>query len=262
LARKGKHEGEHENLERWLLTYADLITLLLAFFIVMYSMSKVDAKKFGAMAQALQSILHGKGTSMLNGEASLVGADKGGGPMKVGDMRLLQIKVNNAAREMGLEDKVSAEITERGLVIRISESAFFDPGKIDLKPEAVRFLDILSKPLIEIPNHVRIEGHTDNLPIRTERFPSNWELSVHRATVCVRYLIENHSFPPDRISALGYGEYRPIADNNTIEGRAKNRRVDIVVLTWENRLNEPEEKKTEFSTKEEEISDSIYGAPY
>jgi chemotaxis protein MotB len=253
LGRK-KHESEHENLERWLLTYADLITLLLAFFIVMYSMSKVDAKKFGVMAQALQSILHGKGTAVLKGEASLVGAHKGGGPMKIGDLRLLQIKVNDAAKEMGLEDKVQAEMDERGLVIRISESAFFDPGRAELKHDAVKFLDVISATLIGIPNHVRIEGHTDNLPISTDKFPSNWELSVHRSTVCVRYLIEKHAFPPDRVSALGYGEYRPIADNASVIGRAKNRRVDIVVLTWENRLNEPGEYGGEISADKEEIS--------
>jgi len=237
---KKKHDEEHENAERWLLTYADLITLLLAFFIVMYSMSKVDAKKFGAVAQALQAVLHGKGVEMLKGQGNLVVAPPdAGGPMKIGDLKLLQSQINKIARDMGLKDKISADMDSRGLVIRISESAFFDQGSADLKPEAMTVLDALSVILKSIPNHIRFEGHTDNLPINTPKFPSNWELSVSRATTCVRFLIERHAFPPEKISALGYGEYRPIASNGTFEGRAKNRRVDIVVLSWEDRLKEP-----------------------
>lgn len=237
---KKKHDEEHENAERWLLTYADLITLLLAFFIVMYSMSKVDAKKFGAVAQALQAVLHGKGVEMLKGQGNLVLAPpEAGGPMKIGDLKLLQAKINKIAKDMGLKDKISADMDGRGLVIRISESAFFDQGSADLKPEAMTVLDALSVILKSVPNHIRFEGHTDNLPISTPKFPSNWELSVSRATTCVRYLIEHHEFPPDKISALGYSEYRPIASNSTFEGRAKNRRVDIVVLSWEDRLKEP-----------------------
>ncbi len=254
MGRKKKGEGEHENLERWLLTYADLITLLLAFFIVMYSMSKVDAKKFGAMTQALQSILHGKGIAVLQGQANLVSTTTPGGALKVGDLKLLQTKITKMAKEMGLQDKINAGMDQRGLVIRISESAFFDPGRAELKPDAIKVLDIISGLLIQIPNHIRIEGHTDNVPISTEKFPSNWELSVNRATVCVRYLIEKHNFPPEKISALGYGEYRPIADNGTLEGRGKNRRVDIVVLSAEEGHSEPSTADENFSTDGEENS--------
>jgi chemotaxis protein MotB len=207
------------------------------------------------MAQALQTILHGRGASVLRGEASFNTPDNSGGPLRIGDLKLLQQKINKMARDMGLEDKIDASMEERGLVIRISESAFFDLGSADLKPGAVRVLDVISGLLLQIPNHVRIEGHTDNVPIRTAKFPSNWELSTSRATNCVRYLIEQHAFPPERISALGYGEYRPVADNNVDAGRARNRRVDIVVLTWESRLNEPEGKEIP-SQNQEKSSDS------
>lgn len=260
MSRKNKHDSEHENLERWLLTYADLITLLLAFFIVMYSMSKIDAKKFGAVAQALQTVLHGKGQSILKGDANLAAPDDAGGALKIGDLKILQTRINQIAKELGLEDKIKATEDQRGLIIRISESAFFDPGSADLKPQAAEVLDIITGLLIEIPNHIRFEGHTDNLPIKTDKFPSNWELSVSRATNCVRYLIEKHHFPPVRISALGYGEYRPVAANDNTAGRSKNRRVDIVVLSWENRLNEPgvEESEKELLSPQPEIfSDSI-----
>ena len=252
---KKKHDSEHENLERWLLTYADLITLLLAFFIVMYSMSKVDAKKFGAMSQALQTILRGKGSSVLKGEASLKGIEDGGGALKIGDLKLLQVKIKKMAKDMGLEGKIDATMDDRGLVIHVSESAFFDQGSAELKPEAAKVLDGIAGLLKDIPNHVRIEGHTDNKPIKTERYPSNWELSVNRATVCVRFLIERHEFPPERISALGYGEYRPIASNTDDTGRAKNRRVDIVVLSWESRHDEP--KGEEETTGQQEKNSPI-----
>jgi chemotaxis protein MotB len=255
---KKKQEADHENEERWLLTYADLITLLLAFFIIMYSMSKLDAKKFGAVAKALQEVLHGRSTSVLKGEASLLASPpEGGGALKIGDLKLLQSKINSLAKDMGMKDKISADMDSRGLVIRISESAFFDAGFADLKPDAMKVLDAISVILKTIPNHIRFEGHTDNTPINTPKFPSNWELSVSRATTCVRYLIEHHEFPPDKISALGYGEYRPLASNNTAEGRAKNRRVDIVVLSWENRLNEPKAVGEEDSVDTEKISSIV-----
>ncbi len=164
------------------------------------------------------------------------------------------------AKDMGLEGKIDASMDDRGLVVRVSESAFFDPGSADLKGVARDVLDVISDLLRDFPNHMRIEGHTDNMPIRTEKYPSNWELSVNRATVCVRYLIERHSFPPERISALGYGEYRPIATNGDDTGRAKNRRVDIVVLSWESRLNEP--GREENSQAQEEISPLIKASSF
>ena len=166
------------------------------------------------------------------------------------------------AKAMGLQDKINAAMDNRGLVIRISESAFFDPGSADLKLEAQKVLDVIDTLLKEIPNHVRIEGHTDNIPIKTDKFPSNWELSVNRATVCVRYLIEQHRYPPEKISALGYGEYRPIADNGNVVGRAKNRRVDIVVLSAEGNRDEPKSPDENISlNREENSADSLKVAP-
>jgi chemotaxis protein MotB len=123
------------------------------------------------------------------------------------------------------------------------ESALFREGSADLEPKAVATLDLVAKEIGDIPNHVRIEGHTDNKPINTARFPSNWELSSARATEVVKYLVNSHGVKPDRISALGYGEYRPLVANNGDEGRAKNRRVDIVVLTMEMTVTEPTSDK-------------------
>jgi chemotaxis protein MotB len=239
---KKKKQHEEENLERWLLTYADLITLLLAFFIVMYSMSKVDAKKFGAMAQALNSVLRG-GSSVFKGEAVIKpNDDTGAGPLKVGDLKMIETKIKQIAEEQNISAEISSKIDERGLVVHILETAFFDLGKADLKSNAKRILDLFAKEFIHIPNHIRIEGHTDITPIHTERFPSNWELSTARATEVVRYLVEKREFPPTRISALGYGEYRPLVANDTEKHKAQNRRVDVVVLALKDSKFEPKDE--------------------
>lgn len=237
--RKGHDETEHENLDRWLLTYADMITLLLAFFVVMYSISQVDKAKFRKVAEALTTALDG-GTKARFASA---GDLEGDGMLKqqrtLEQLLSLQKEIDNISRLLKLDLQINTELQHRGLVVHISESAFFDLGKADLKPEATRVLDLLAVELLKIPNHIRVEGHTDNLPIKTAKFPSNWELSTARAASCLRYLVEKHKFPPDRISALGYAEYRPIAPNTTAEGRNRNRRVDIVVLAPDDVIIEP-----------------------
>jgi chemotaxis protein MotB len=236
MARRRKSD-DHENLERWLLTYADLITLLLAFFIVMYSMSQIDAKKFGKMSKALSGVLRGGGAAIKKGDE--MGTAPGKGVMKIGHLVSIGQKIKEKFGQLGEDKLVSTELNERGLVIHIMESALFKIGSADLEPKARMILDIVNAELKDVRNHIRIEGHTDNIPINTARYPSNWELSSARATEVVRYFLENHGIPPDRISALGYGEYRPIKPNNTIENCAQNRRVDIVILTAEMTAAEP-----------------------
>ncbi|SYZ73601.1 OmpA/MotB domain protein [Candidatus Zixiibacteriota bacterium] len=236
MARRKKHD-DHENLERWLLTYADLITLLLAFFIVMYSMSKVDAKKFGRMAEALSGAL--KGGTVVIRKGDQPGVVPGSGVLQIGNLKTLGEEVQKNLNKSGFGKLVNIENSERGLVIHIMESALFREGSADLEPKAREILDMVAQSIKGMPNHIRIEGHTDNKPIRTSRYPSNWELSSARATEVVRYLTDNHDIGPTQISALGYGEYRPISPNNSDENRARNRRVDIVVLTMEMTQSEP-----------------------
>jgi chemotaxis protein MotB len=235
LSRR-KAAEDKENLDRWLLTYSDLITLLLAFFVVMYSMSRVDNKKFGQVSDALNTILKG-GQSVLR---SPVDPDKAGhGVLALGNLRMAQLKIDEKFRQVGKQEVLKTEITERGLVVHIMESALFDPGSAELKSRAMEVLDLVAEELSNRPNHIRIEGHTDDAPIHTAVYPSNWELSSARATAVVRFYTENHTIQPDRISALGYGEFRPVVPNNSIENRATNRRVDIVILTMEMTLTEP-----------------------
>ena len=236
MRRRRKGSDSHENLERWLLTYADLITLLLAFFVVMYSMSRIDNKKFGKVSDALNTVLKG-GTSVLKYQEEPT--HNGHGLLKLGNLRMIQQKIDEKFKQLGKNEELQTEITERGLVIHILESALFAPGSAELKPRAKEVLDLIAEQLVGRPNHVRVEGHTDDRPIHTTIFPSNWELSSARATTVVRYYVDNHGISPDRISALGYGKYRPVAPNNSIENRARNRRVDVVLLTMELTLTEP-----------------------
>jgi chemotaxis protein MotB len=237
LERKKRDDEDNENLDRWLLTYADMITLLLAFFIVMYSISRVDMAKFNKVAEALNIVLDGSDKNAQATMGDLKGFIKDH-PRK-GDLINLQARIDEISQQKKLGMEIKTDLQKRGLVIHISEATFFDLGKAELKPQAMEILDLLAVELLKAPNHIRVEGHTDNLPISTPKYPSNWELSTARATTCLRYLIEKNNFPPERISALGYAEYRPIATNTTAEGRNKNRRVDIIVLAPDDASIEP-----------------------
>lgn len=248
MTRKNKLEDQEQS-DRWLLTYADLLTLLLGFFVLMYGMSKIDSKRFERMTEGLQGVFHIAATA----EAADT-LNPGDGVLKVGNLKLLQQRIQNLADKIGDDDRqlldtqapksdlISAEITERGLVVHVRESALFESGKADLRPSSRSILDSLALELKGLPNQLRVEGHTDSRPISTDRYPSNWELSAARASAVVRYLIDKEGFSPLKLSAVGYGEYRPRASNSTPQGMAKNRRVDIVVLTDKLSELEPQAK--------------------
>ena len=155
------------------------------------------------------------------------------------EFKKIEENIKAFLQEKGAEDKVKMEIGPRGLVISLKDTEFFDSGKANVRAQSMYLLDNITQAISKYSNSIRIEGHTDNVPIKTSQFPSNWELSTARATNIVRYLIDAHEFPPERVSAIGYGEYRPIADNGTEEGRQKNRRVDVVVLSNAGEQGEP-----------------------
>ena len=140
----------------------------------------------------------------------------------------------------GLQDKVDLEINRRGLVISLKEAGFFDSGSAEIRVSSYSLLAKIAESLGDYNNDIRIEGHTDNIPISTPTFPSNWELSTARATNIVRHLVYYYKFEPEKLSATGYAEFRSVADNSTTEGRAKNRRVDIVVLSSDGERGEPQ----------------------
>lgn len=232
--RKKRTEEEHENLERWLITYADLITLLLAFFIMMYTFSKQDTQKYQELTGHLKAIFTGHSgiTGKGNGTSqTLADIQSHLDMIQNGDVkRQLEDEIKGMMNNKAMQKNISVLSDERGIVIRILDKAFFDEGRADLKERARKALGRIMPVMRKVDNHIRIEGHTDDVPIKTSEFKSNWELSVRRATEVVRYFVEKHDFPPQRISAVGYAEYRPIVANDTPDNRAMNRRIEIILM--------------------------------
>lgn len=224
---------------RWLLTYADLITLLMVFFIVMYSLSQLDQAKYAALAQALRTTLLtgtvGNSAIEMNtfpGEPGIELLEEGLGDNAVETESLEKVGMVLArwVAAAGLEGQVNVTMQPRGLVVSFTDAIFFDLGSAVLHPESKRLLDELAPILASLPNDIAVEGHTDDLPIQNAQYPTNWELSTRRATNVVRYLTEEAGMDPTRFSATGYGEWHPRYPNDSIENRQRNRRVDIVLL--------------------------------
>jgi len=226
MRRRDREESKKTG--SWLTTYSDMVTLLLAFFVLLFAFSSIDEGKFSSVINAFQNYLGvlQQGQSFLESPAPL--------PYDysdLGNQQLVELfqQMTEYIEQTGMEG-VELELQERGLIVRFAEQVFFDLGQATLKPNALEILDSLADQLRDLPNPLRVEGHTDDWPIRTSTFPSNWELSVHRATNVVRYLIEEEGFDPQMLSVAGYAEYRPIRPNDTVQNRALNRRVDIVIL--------------------------------
>ena len=245
MRRRKRKNLNHDNPDRWLLTYADLITLLLAFFIVMYSMSRLDSKKFGEVTAELQAVLKGGNNAVLRFKDKQ--SSKGHGVLKIGKLKMLQQLIDKKFEQVDKQKKIQTEITERGLVVHIMETTLFNEGSEKLRNAALDVLDLIYAEIKDTKNHIRIEGHTDDRPIKNVNFTSNWELSVARATSVVQYFVESHNFPAERISALGYGEFRPLVPNTSIENRAQNRRVDVVILTDQLSIKEPSSSLYDFN---------------
>jgi chemotaxis protein MotB len=232
--QKRPRAEEHANHERWLVSYADFMTLMFAFFTTLYAISTVDAKKLSSMVESMQVAFDPKAAASAQvlqrvGKAA-ADASKGNGPTdQIGLGDLEKRLTARLAKAIG-EHQVEIERDPRGLVISIRESGSFAAGSTDLSGPAQALLGDLSEALIEVSNQVLIEGHTDDIPIRTARFASNWELSTARATRVIAYLLEHSAIQPERLSAAGYAEYHPHAPNASPETRARNRRVDIVIV--------------------------------
>lgn len=249
MARKKKH-ADHENLERWLISYADFITLLFALFVVLYGISEVNVQKLKKVANSFQFAFSMAGTGgvekiplfemqemerMIPLPVKTLETITQLYPGEAEKFEEVQKDVWGAIKtdvvKVNIPDLMFFELTERGLVIRLHAGYFFAPGSADLKPEVYPILDKVAKRLKAGKSHIRIEGHTDSIPISSAVFPSNWELSAARASNIVKYLVEKIEFSPQRLSAAAYGDSRPIASNETEAGRAKNRRIDILVMS-------------------------------
>lgn len=262
MARKKKPE-KHANHERWLVSYADFITLLFAVFVTLYAMSQTDKKKVEQVAASYRSafgISAGSGTSgksIMSGseimpipnleivpappkkkraqedaekqkDASDAGKKTQG---RTADYQELRKMIKTALKPLQIVGDVVVEDSSRGLAIRLEEEVFFESGSAMIKPEARPLIGIIAGAVSAIGNQqIRIEGNTDDTAIFTSRYKSNWELSLDRASNVMKIFLTNYDFSPVNIAIAGYGQYRPIASNDSEAGRKRNRRVDIILL--------------------------------
>lgn len=232
-----KPEAEKDTTERWLLSYADFITLLMIFFVVMYAMSAVDADKYKELSSSLNSALAGDQQKVDGGDqgspvedVKLNEVKPTDGNVTEEDLKKIVEQVQSLINEKGLQNQVTVNLGDIGVWITFKDYVLFDSGSPAVKPETVGTLVELGNILKVVDNYVRIEGYTDNVPINNSMYSNNWDLSVMRASKVLNIIVSQSGFPADKISAVGYGEYRPVAPNDTEEGKAKNRRVDIVIL--------------------------------
>ena len=239
----------HPSHERWLISYADFITLLFALFVVLYAASKADEKKQKLVADSINSAFTSlglfPGTVRRPGtiERTASGTEKPAIPMNIvmgedvlspakvkDDLGRLQQELEQTLSNQVATHTVSIHMGRDGLVISLREAGFFSSGSATPKPETLATLKQIAGSLSRTPYDLRVEGHTDNIPIHTPEFDSNWELSAARATRIARTFLDLKAMPPERISAAGYAEFHPVESNSTEAGRAENRRVDLVVL--------------------------------
>jgi len=213
---------------RWLATYADLMNLLLIFFIIMFAISKTDAIKYQQITFSLQRAFN---LDVLQG-----GEPGSIGEVDQGDSRFseyLSIRSQITALEAlstVSPESVSVDLTSEGIVIHMEESVLFPPGSAELRPGAMEVLDAVADILGPLPNEIRVEGHTDDTMPDPLEYSTNWELSATRAVNVVRYMTSNTFIPPERLAAAGYGEYRPRSNEDSLEGRRLNRRVSFVIV--------------------------------
>jgi len=248
MARRKRKPEESANLDRWLVSYADFITLLFAFFVVMYALSSVNEGKYRVLSDTLNQVF--KSTSATSdpnkpADASLDKSpvsensvfvdlpipehDNNPTPPENPELESLSEEISQAVQPLIDDDLINIKKTDFWLEIDIKSSVLFNSGDARLSRDAEDILSSIAILLSSYPNDVQVEGFTDNVPIRTKRFPSNWELSSSRAHSVV-HLFEQEGIDPKRLQAIGYGEYRPLEDNGTKEGRNANRRVNLVIL--------------------------------
>ncbi|MFA7248992.1 MAG: OmpA family protein [Dehalococcoidia bacterium] len=234
MSRKhGGHAEAHAD-ERWVISYADLVTLLLGFFILLYATADANAAKFiklsSGLAQAFNvPVKEGSASGqLLDGGSGLVPS----GPQGKIEMDLSSIRnlVQQESLAAGVSGKILVSRDDDRITIRLADNLVFASASADIRDDAKPLLKIVADALKDNKNEIRVEGHTDSIPVVTDRYPSNWELSSARATAVLRYLTEQLGVDSRRVSAAGYGPNRPISNNITPEGRALNRRADVVIL--------------------------------
>lgn len=272
------YANSQDYINRWVVSYADFVTLLLALFIVMYALSLIDIKNLKDFSNSVNKVFSpstlSKGHKPVNSEElrqrQRLMQTFSSTEVKINNVKIKQSKndvnevafkiknIQNALSKDSIEFKnvkqlINSKVMHkdglvltqesRGLVIRLKNNLLFDSGSDIIKGNARVTLDELAGVLKDVPNSLRIEGHTDNEPINTSKFPSNWELSTARAINIIKYLVNKHNFDPTKLSAVGYGEYMPLAHGADKKDQSINRRVDIVILTSSSKILEPDNNK-------------------
>ncbi|MEH7441262.1 flagellar motor protein MotB [Bacillus sp. JJ1122] len=243
--KKKEHHEDHMD-ESWLIPYADLLTLLLALFIVLFAMSSVDAVKFQMLSKAFNDVFSG-GTGVFEfqspmPEGQMESPDERKEDVEKNDQQAeaakdqmelmeLQKKVNSYIEDKKLKDKLNTSLTDEGLLLTIRDNVLFESGRAEVRTSDLNIANEIADLLImEPPRNIIISGHTDNVPIKNARYESNWELSVMRAVEFMKIILKNEKLDPRWFSAKGFGEFQPVATNETAEGKARNRRVEILIL--------------------------------
>lgn len=244
MAKKKKHE-EHENHERWLVSYADFITLLFAFFVVMYSVSRTDTQRLIQASNSIRWALHFEGTGgvghppVFNGPPSEGGCvtNQGNNPVRSASgkriIEQLRRRVEQRLKPYLIERNMAGSIVVQAdnnkLLLRMSAGPFFDPSSAALRPEVLVVMDAIGEELKDLNRAVRVEGHTDSAPTRIGRFRNNWDLSAARAVTVVTYLQDAHGIAPEKLTAVGLAATRPLVPSDTPEHQEQNRRVELVM---------------------------------
>lgn len=243
MARKKKHKHHEEHVdESWLVPYADVLTLLLALFIVLFASSSVDANKFKQMSNVFNAIFDsGSGVTENQSPANTENPSQTTESQKEQNSKLgkkekeelakIQQKVNQYIQQKQLQNRLGTSLTDDGLLVTIRDNVLFQSGSADIRPEDRIIAKEISDLLVMDPaRSIVISGHSDNIPIQTYQFDSNWDLSVMRAVNFMKIMLENEKLNPEWFSAKGYGEFKPVASNATDKGRAQNRRVEILIM--------------------------------
>lgn len=259
MALKKRGGGGSDDIGSWLTTYGDLMTNLLCFFVLLFSMATIDNQKYEDIANALRSTFQGQGNgSELRGNMgksiltiNFVNPDDTG-EKQVDNQKYIETaeeiilddseniqkerlqkardQMKSGIIDLGLSELVEVVDERDYLLVRLNAQVLFNSGSAEIMEEGRKTLDMLGKSLVSLENEIMVVGHTDTVPINTPLFPSNWELSTKRATNVVLYMVESIGIKPERLTAAGNSEFKPIGDNRTVEGRQKNRRIELMII--------------------------------
>ena len=218
--RNDYYSYSKDYLNRWVVSYADFVTMLLALFMVMWALSGSNNEKINETNKHVEKLFNKDNTKIEKLQSQTVET-----------LSEQDIILNKLSKNETLKNETTLLKGDKGAIIRINDKMLFSAGSAIIKPDVLGTLDNIAAELKTLDNHIIIEGHTDSTPIKTTQFPSNWELSTARATNIISYLVTKKGLSPQKLSAVGYGEYMPIAPNTSFEGKSQNRRVDIIILS-------------------------------